>query len=314
MTPSGSLSDRVRSSCAEVVQTASLVRLVPAGLDRLAEQIADDLGEATPISERPINFDEPNAMRSLAANAINFGSGYHDIVRKDPGLSGARTMFARLMRYIDATGPMDTIRLERITLEDASQIFGQELEGGAVEQLMSRFATALNDLGSFVRQHGGSARSVLEQCNNSAVTLARLLTEMPYYRDVEHYNDLPVSFYKRAQITPADLARQGLWEFSDLSELTAFADNLVPHVLRLDGAIEVEPDSVHSIDRGDRLAPGSALEVELRAAAVVSVEELVARVDDPAVWAMHIDEWLWKRGGGATYKAVRRPRSRSVFY
>ncbi len=290
------------------MRSARLVRLVPGGLDQLATQFSAEL-------PRPdVVFDEAKAMRSLAANAINFGSGYHDIVRKEPGMSGARSMHWRLMRYVDATGPLDSARLQQITVEDASQIFGQELDGDAVEQLMGRFATALNDLGEFIDQNAGSAYEVLQRCDHSAVSLARHLAEMPFYRDVETYRDQPVSFFKRAQITPADLFRQGLWEFSDLCELTAFADNLVPHVLRLDGAIEVDDETVQSIDRGDRLEPGSAVEVELRAAAVVAVEELVARINHPDVWPMHVDQWLWERGGGVRYKSVRRPRSRSVFY
>ncbi len=309
------LSSNVRSSCGVVMQTAEHVRLNPEGLDLVARELS-----ALPIEQLPgpiptLNtFDESEAIRSLAANAINFGSGYHDVVRKEPGMSGARTMLWRLMRYLDATGPLDASRLRRITIEDSSQIFGQELDGGALEQLMSRFTVGLNDLGTFLDDNGGTALAVLVQCGHSAVVLAELLTEMPFYRDVESHNGLPISFYKRAQITPADLYRGGIWKFSDLSELTAFADNLVPHVLRLDGAIEVDDAIVSFIERGELLEPGSRAEVELRAAAVIGVEELVQRVDDPRVWPMHVDEWLWERGGGSEYKAVRRPRSRSVFY
>ncbi|MFW2381294.1 MAG: queuosine salvage family protein [Acidimicrobiales bacterium] len=306
-----SLCEGVRTSCRRVIERADIVELNDAGLDRLAS-------EAVSALNRPklpaVDFDEDRAMRSLAANAINFGSGYHDLVRKEPGMSGARTMSTRLLRFLDATGPLTADRLLRFTVADCSQIFGQELDGDAVEQLLSRFATALNDLGSFVADRGGTARSVLERSGDSAEILATGLTAMPYYRDVERHHEEPVWFYKRAQITPADLARQGLWRFSDLNQLTAFADNLVPHVLRIDGAIVVDPYVVDAIDRGELLAPGSRAEVELRAAAVVAVEELVARIPDPEVWALHLDEWLWLRGAGTTYKAVRRPRSRSVFY
>ena len=294
---------------------ARLVRLAPDGLDRLAQELVTVSSEQS-FGQTPTlqAFDESKAVLSLAANAINFGSGYHDIVRKEPGMSGARTMLKRLVRYADATGPLNAGRLQQISLEDASQIFGQELDGDAIEQLMSRFTDALNDLGAYIDQNDGTAKAILESCDHSAVALAKSLTEMPFYRDVETYNDQPVSFYKRAQITPADLYRQGIWQFCDLSELTAFADNLVPHVLRLDGAIQVDEVLVATIERGERLRPGSPAEIELRAAAVLAVEELVERIDDPQLWPMHVDEWLWERGGGARYKAVRRPRSRSVFY
>ena len=45
---------------------------------------------------------------------------------------------------------------------------------------------------------------------------------------------LPTPFFKRAQITPNDLALAGVAEFDDLDRLTIFADNLVPHVLHVD--------------------------------------------------------------------------------
>ena len=137
---------------------------------------------------------------------------------------------------------------------------------------------------------------------------------MPFYADQASHCGHPVRFYKRAQITAADLHRRHLWRFDDLDQLTAFADNLVPHVLRIDGALVVDQELVERIGRGEPLVPGSAEEVELRAGAVVGVEELVSRIGDLRVWAMHVDEWLWERGGQPRYKALRRPRSRSVFY
>ncbi|NNE96875.1 MAG: hypothetical protein HKN24_12685 [Acidimicrobiales bacterium] len=302
---------KVRESCQRVVDRARLVRLDDHGLDRLSSIAADELKPGHPPA---VNFAEDATLLSLASNAINFGSGYHDLLRKDRGSSGARTINARLRSYVGATGPLTPGRLGRITAADCSQIFGQELDGGAVEELMSYFATALNDLGSFVVDAGGTARSVLDRCDNSAVALAEHLLDMPFYRDVEQHDGEAVAFYKRAQITPADLARAGLWHFGDLSELTAFADNLVPHVLRLDGAIQVDPALVSSIESGVRLEPGSTPEVELRAAAVVAVEGIVGRIDRSDIWPMHVDQWLWERGAEARYKSVRRPRARTVFY
>ena len=299
------------------MERASHVQIDPSALEVVARECGASLpDQPMPPPTQPVfeAFDDGRAMRVFAADAINFGSGYHDIVRKDPGLSGARTMHARLHRYLDATGPLDHLRLSAITPADCSQIFRQELDGGGLEELMTLFATALNDLGTFVRARGGTAQSVLEQCNHSAVGLAAALATMPFYADTQVHAGEPVAFYKRAQITPADLHREAIWTFSDLAQLTAFADNLVPHVLRVDGALEIDPNVIALIDKGDRLEPGSSPEVELRAAAVVAVEAMVAQIDRSHVWPLHVDQWLWERGGGARYKAIPRPRSRSVFY
>ncbi len=315
------LVDRVRTSCARLAAEAKWVRLDEAQLDSFAALL---LGEAAerggPPSARPSDAaSEPPAedllMLTLALDAINFGSGYHDVVRKKPGLSGARTMAASLTDYVSWTGELTPERLQAITVEDCSSIFGQDLDGGALTELMSRFALALNDLGRFVASHG-SASAVLEAADHSAVRLAELLTTMPYYRDVEQVAlaDRPaeIAFYKRAQITPADLARDvpGV-RFDDLHRLTAFADNLVPHVLRIDGVLQFDPELAAHIDRRERLEPGGRPEVEIRALGVHAVELLSERTG----WtAMDLDLVLWERGSGAPYKAVPRHRARSVFY
>ena len=71
---------------------------------------------------------------------------------------------------------------------------------------------------------------------------------MPFFRDA--------GFYKRAQIVASDLALAGLAEFSDLDRLTIFADNLVPHVLRVDGVLRYHPDLAARIDAGELIPPG----------------------------------------------------------
>jgi hypothetical protein len=125
-----------------------------------------------------------------------------------------------------------------------------------------------------------------------------------------------VPFYKRAQITAADLhlalGGEGPGRFDDLDRLTIFADNLVPHVLRVDGVLVLDARLAARIDRGELLREGSEEEVELRACAVDAVERLVERM--PKVTAADVDNTLWNRGQGARYKATPRPRCRTVAY
>jgi hypothetical protein len=105
--------------------------------------------------------------------------------------------------------------------------------------------------------------------------------------------------------------------FVDLQALTMFADNLVPHVLRLDGVLAFEPDLVARIDRQQLIVHGSAEEVEIRACAVHAVELLVAAVPGPAVngvTAAALDQRLWERGQQPHYKASPRHRSRCTAY
>jgi hypothetical protein len=135
---------------------------------------------------------------------------------------------------------------------------------------------------------------------------------MPLYRDVWR----AVPFLKRAQLTAADLALATGHRFDDLDRLTLFADNLVPHVLRLDGVLAYDPELVARIEAGDLLAAGSVEEVEIRAGAVTAVERVVAALHDlgrPAT-AMAVDHLLWRRGQGPSYKAVPRHRCRTTSY
>jgi hypothetical protein len=91
-----------------------------------------------------------------------------------------------------------------------------------------------------------------------------------------------------------------------------FADNLVPHVLRLDGVLRFSDELVGRIERGELLRHGSPAEVEIRACAVHAVELLVAA--GAAASAAELDQFLWQRGRRPRYKATPRHRSRCTAY
>ena len=127
---------------------------------------------------------------------------------------------------------------------------------------------------------------------------------MPFYRDV--------GFYKRAQLTPADLSLAGVARFDDLDQLTIFADNLVPHVLRVDGVLGYAPGLLERINREELIPAGSAEELEIRACALHAVELIKSELD--GVTAMQLDYVLWNRGQQRDYKAQPRHRTRTVYY
>ena len=67
---------------------------------------------------------------------------------------------------------------------------------------------------------------------------------MPFFAD--H------GFYKRAQIAANDLQLAQVVDFPDVDRLTIFADNLVPHVLRLDGVLIYDDALAHAVDTAAR--------------------------------------------------------------
>lgn len=143
---------------------------------------------------------------------------------------------------------------------------------------------------------------------------------MRYFNDVESYEELQVPFFKRAQITAADLSlafdNQGPGQFNDLHHLTMFADNLVPHVLRIDNVLRYNDALAARIDQSELIPAGSTEEVELRACAVHAVELLVSELASlgQRLTSMEVDNLLWNRGQQSEYKAFPRHRTRSVFY
>ena len=123
-----------------------------------------------------------------------------------------------------------------------------------------------------------------------------------------------VGFLKRAQITDADMQRASVVRWRDTGRLTMFADNLVPHVLRLDGVLAFSPRLVARIDAGELIEHGSPEEVEIRACAVEAVERLVTARAGDGLTAAGVDTVLWERGGEPRYKASPRHRSRCTAY
>jgi hypothetical protein len=299
-----SLPDEIRTACARVAAAARHVRIVDAAIPDYARTLPAESPPAPDLA--PGASDEERAAFSLQLNAVNFGSGWFPTLRKPPGLSGFRTVEAGLR----ARGPWRAEELMHVDAAAAAAVFGGQDPG---HELMAWFARALNELGEHVASAFGGSFLALARCGSgSAVVLAGHLAGLPGWRDVSPYHGEEVPFFKRAQLAAADLHLQGLAPASDLAALTLFSDNLVPHVLRIDGVLEFEPALVARIDREELLEHDSPEEVEIRACAIHAVELLVAAHEGTTATA--VDNVLWHRGADARYKAHPRHRARTTAY
>ena len=92
-----------------------------------------------------------------------------------------------------------------------------------------------------------------------------------------------------------------------------FADNLVPHVLRLDGVLAFDPGLVARIEREQLIAHDSPEEVEIRACALHAVELIVAAAAG-ATTPPRSTSCCGTAGQEPRYKAVPRHRSRCTAY
>jgi hypothetical protein len=298
------LPDEIRAACARVAGAARHVRIVDAAIPAYALALpaasppAPDLGEGA--------TDEARAAFGLQLNTVNFGSGWFPTLRKPAGLSGFRTVEAGIRRR----GPWTAEELTRVGAAEAASAFGGQDPG---HELMALFARALNELGEHVlAEHGGSFLALARAGDGSAVALAEHLASLPTWHDVSPYDGARVPFFKRAQLAAADLHLQGIAPAADLAALTLFADNLVPHVLRIDGVLEFEPALVARIDAGELIEHDSPEEVEIRACALHAVELLVAAHEGTTATA--VDNALWHRGAAPRYKAHPRHRARTTAY
>jgi hypothetical protein len=156
----------------------------------------------------------------LILDAINFGSGWFEELG-----TGTDALTAALTAH----GVREAI--------DVSAVFG--LPAG--HPLTRLYTQALAQLDAWDEDPLAFA---------TAGELARSLAQLPFYADT--------GFYKRAQITANDLVLAGVADYPDVDRLTIFADNLVPHVLRVEGMLSYAPELAARVDRGEELCRAAA--------------------------------------------------------
>jgi hypothetical protein len=279
------LTDRVRLHCAGVAASARHVSIDPdaevaaGGISGLDASLHFLEGSSTDV-----------ARYVLILDTINFGSGWFDELQ-----TTTDALTERLTAHARAEGPWTAEQLRGL---DARAV-GDTLGLVPRHQLTRLYAAALNHLGGFLGH-----RPMENVLGDSAEELAeRLAQGMPFFDDR--------GFYKRAQIAANDLHLAGVVNFADIDRLTIFADNLVPHVLRLDGVLVYSEQLATLIDSREPLTAGGELESELRGCAVHACEGLAATLGVPP---RLLDNWLWNRGRRPPYSERPAHISRTVYY
>jgi hypothetical protein len=288
------LCDEVRSSCAAIAAGARWVQIDADALAGVEPGAPPALDPVRHYLEGP---PQDVATYMLVLDAVNFGSGWFPTLRKRSGSSGYFTVAWAIADRFRAEGAWTAGQLRGMRTEEIADTLGQRRD----HELMALYAQALRLLGRFLGRR--DALALVGEARGSAERLATMLA-----RGMAMFADR--GFYKRAQISAADLALAGVARFRDLDRLTIFADNLVPHVLRCDGVLRYDERLAAQIDAG-RLLSFGAQEREIRACALHACELIAARA---GVSAHELDNWLWNRGQAPAYKERPRHRCRTVFY
>lgn len=248
--------DEIRRSCEAIAAGARHVRI-----DVGACTVTDGRSGLDPEVHLLDGSPEQIAHYVLVLDATNFGSGWFGELGLDTDV-----LTRRLTEHVRGGGEA----------RDAAEIFG--LDPG--HELTRLYDEALAQLEAWL---GG--RSALGAIGGSAEGLVHSLSKMPFFADPP--------FYKRAQITANDLVLAGVADFPDVDRLTVFADNLLPHVLRLDGVLIYDDALAAKVEAGEELPHGSRMEREIRACAVHACAGIADRLGVPE---RILDNWLWNLG------------------
>jgi hypothetical protein len=303
--------EQLRQACAQVADHARQVHIRNDAISAYASSLPLDALDVAPNPDPHLvgGTREELAAFWLTLDAINFGSGWFPSLQKRDGRSGYFTIAAGVRERFEQHGPWSASELSTISIAEVAAAVGQDPE----HELMALFAASLNDLGHRIGDvFGGKFAAAADASGGSAVAFVERIRHWRCFADSSTYEGITVPFLKRAQIATFDLASRAGAEFHDLHRLTIFADNLVPHVLRLDGILVYEPSLLARIERQELVEHGTPEEVEIRASAVHAVE-LIAACRDGAR-AADIDKFLWNRGQEAYYKARPRHRCRCTAY
>jgi len=233
-------------------------------------------------------------------------------------LNGYWAEAAALTRAVEEGLPLwDAQYLSTISSETMAHIFrGSQ----TIPLLQERVANAQEVGRVLLERYNGQFTHAIEKAQGSAIKLVLLLAhDFPSFYDVASYRNRTVRFFKRAQICVADLhsAFQGKqWgAFSDMDQLTAFADYKLPQVLRHYNVLEYQATLAKRIDNQEILMAGSEEEVEIRAATIWTCELLRRAMwqRGRAMTASEIDLRLWLTGQNAE---EMRPyhRTRTIYY
>ncbi|ESO09264.1 hypothetical protein HELRODRAFT_73484 [Helobdella robusta] len=252
---------------------------------------------------------------------------------KSKNRTGYWSLCAALWRALDdgydITNPAFYSKIDESTLK---KIFRSD-SNYDIPKLHERHCIMLKDGEILLKNFNGSFLNVVKACNNSAENLVNLITkEFTSFTDQINFQNVEVSFYKRAQILVADIwscfGGKGYGRFHDIDTITAFADYRVPQVLNWFGALKYSEELTSLLKKeGTTFAHGDRWEIEIRGCTIHCIELIVKKVNETLeslpssttnlkVNSIIIDHYLWdmRREKAKELESVPYHRTESIYY
>jgi len=187
--------------------------------------------------------------------------------------------------------------------------------GRGVLPLLERRVEILREVAAVVAERfDGRLENAVAAAGPTVGGVAGFLAEtFPSYRDERMVGGLTLPLLKRAQLAAGMLhARRlalGSPGLEGAETLTAYADYMLPRVLRHLGVLVYTPDLARRVDAMEELGQDEPAEAELRVATVGACELMADAVSARGVplCAGQLDYWLWREGFG-----VSAPHHRTV--
>ncbi len=246
-----------------------------------------------------------------------------------PGLE-YDTLALSLKRVLeDDSTAFDADKLVNIDSKTLNSWFPSDKQLPNVEERVIRLQELGEALTCEGNRFGGLAMNMVKSAKNSAQELVRLLLQyIPGFRDTSIYNGRLVHLYKRVQILVGDIwaayGRQtiagetgrNVFCFTDISDLTMFADYRVPQLLRELGIMKYSDSLAAKIDSHEEIPCGAREEVEIRACTVIAVDRLQRALAQKGIplLAIEVDWLLWQRGEATKDQIRPHHRTLTIYY
>lgn len=310
--------NQILQSIKFVVERSTNVKINTDRIKLLAKKMAQESLSIPfwPTEYHLANVDEKTLLNYLfVLDALNFsfwpdeGAPKWEIEYKGKWHGGYYGLSLALKKAFESGVPITNFKyLKNIKADESVKIFSGRGE-------IPLFNERLNILRScseiLDRNYEGQFINFMRSVKNRALDLVlKIVKELPSFDD---------RFLKRAQILVGDIwgcfNGIGLGEFSDIDNLTAFADYKLPQILNHFGILEYSPALTKKIRNLALIESGSKEEIEIRAATIWAVEFLKDALCDAGVKINSIQtDWiLWNKSQEINFELPYH-RTRTVYY